>query len=77
MSTPVNKQLRTRKMQGLKLQREAIDLMQNRQLYWMRCTHDVATQQIHQEIAELMRKTKDQFNYLLDTLQGTDNEPAA
>jgi hypothetical protein len=59
MSAPVNKQPLPRKMQSLKIQREVLDLIQNRHLYGMRCTHDVEYQQIHPEIAELMRKTKE------------------
>lgn len=61
--------LQDRKRESLQTQHEFLNLLRRRHLHWMSSTDDPEIEHIHLEIAELIQKTSDQYNHLLDALQ--------
>jgi hypothetical protein len=58
-----------RKKESLQTQHEYLNLLRRRHLHWMDSAHDPDIKLLHLDIAELLQKTTDQYNNLLDALQ--------
>jgi hypothetical protein len=54
------------KVDGLRLQQDLLHTLKSRQLLWANHTDDMEIARIHIEIAELIQKTKDQYDRLLE-----------
>ena len=57
------------KRESLQTQYEFLNLLRLRHLHWMNSTVDPEIEQLHQDIAELIKKTTDQYNHLLHAPQ--------
>jgi hypothetical protein len=61
--------MQDRKIASLQTQHEFLNLLRLRHLGWMNATEDAQVERLHLEIAELIRKTTDEYNQLLEALQ--------
>lgn len=69
MSALYASQLQDRKRESLQTQYEFLNLLQRRHLHWMETTDDPDIKLLHLDIADLLRKTTDQYSQLLGALQ--------
>ncbi|HEX6270589.1 MAG TPA: hypothetical protein VFZ43_10155 [Anaerolineales bacterium] len=62
-------ELQHTKKESLQTQHEFLNLLRLRHLHWMNSTDDPEIEQLHHDIAELIRETTDRYHRLLDLLQ--------
>jgi hypothetical protein len=58
-----------RKRESLQTQYEFLNLLRRRHLHWMDSADDPDIKLLHLDLAELIKKTTDQYHNLLDALQ--------
>ena len=58
-----------RKRESLQTQCEYLNLLRLRHLGWVDSADDIDIKLLHLDIAELIKKTTDQYNQLLEALQ--------
>lgn len=66
MSFPYTPNLQDEKIESLQTQYEYLKLLRLRHLQWLSSADDVDTEGMHREIAELIERTTDQYNHLLN-----------
>ena len=62
-------QLQHRKGESLQTQNEFLNLLRLRHLHWMNSAVNPEIEQLHLDIAELIQKTTDRYNQLLQVLE--------
>jgi len=69
MSALYSPQLQDTKKMSLPTQYEYLNLLRRRHLYWMDSAPDPDIKLLHLDIAELLQKTTDQYDNLIEALQ--------
>ena len=69
MSFPYTPNFGDEKMESLHTQHDYLNLLRLRHLQWLNDTEDADTKKMHSEVAELIEKMNDRYNYLLASLQ--------
>ena len=69
MSFPYTPNLHDAKIESLHTQQDYLNLLRLRHLQWMSSAEDPETEQLHQEIAELIEKITDRYQQLFDALR--------
>jgi len=69
MNALYSPQMQDSKKESLQTQYEYLNLLRRRHLHWLNSTNSPEIEHLHQDIAELIQKTTDQYNHLLNALQ--------
>jgi hypothetical protein len=67
--------MQDRKRESLQTQHEFLNILRLRHLGWMDSADDPDIKLLHLDIAELIKKTTDQYSNLLEALQEERYEP--
>ena len=69
MNAVYTPQIQDRKKESLQTQYEFLNLLQRRHLHWMETADDPDIKLLHLDIADLIRKTTNQYCVLLDAIE--------